>query len=259
MDFQPAFFKPRQIFTNEESGVLHSLANEFPCTCFLRNKRNVEEFSCHYAYVSAKIEGCKYSKLGSAILLKHGFTEKEKKFHDALMLVNIHRAFLEVLHSRSLHISEILTSDFLCALHAKASNLLLRDSERGQVRHCAVRITRSEYLPSSDPQILESNLRRLLSAALQVQDPFDLAVFLHCNLAYLQFFLDCNKRVARLVQSAALVANNLTPLFLSEARIPAYLDAIVAYYETGNYELYKHLFFEQYTETMTWFLGRSPR
>ena len=95
--------------------------------------------------------------------------------------------------------------------------------------------------------------------ALQPGYLADLAVFLHCNLAYLQFFLDCNKRVARLVQSAALVANNLTPLFLSEARIPAYLDAIVAYYETGNYELYKHLFFEQYTETMTWFLGRSPR
>lgn len=256
MDLQPAFFKPRQIFTNEESGVLHSLANEFPCTCFLRNKRNVEEFSCHYAYVSAKIEGCKYTKRGAAFLLLHGFTEKGMTLHNAMMLSTIHRTFLSFVQPTPA-LSKVLTKSFLLETHYKASDFVLREKARGQIRHCPVRILGSKYLPLSEPETLESELEALLATARSISDPFELAVYLHCNLDYLKLFADCNKRVARLMQSAVMMACNLIPLFLSEEAIATYRTAAVRYYETGDYAPYKDLFFKEYTRTLNWLLGRG--
>lgn len=259
MDYQTEFLDPRPIFTTEELNHLHSLAKDFPCRKFLGNRRNVEEFASSYAYVSAKIEGCRYSNLGAAILLKHGFTEKGRTLQDAIMLANLHRAFLKILSSPSLHVATVLSEAFLCETHARASNFVLREKACGHVRQCEVRIANSSYRPLSSAETLKAELQKLFSQALAIQDPFEAAVYVHCNLAYLQFFEDCNKRVARLMQSALLVANNLTPLFLQDNRIPDYWNAIVSYYETGDYSLYKKLFFEQYTQTLNWFTGRSPK
>ena len=256
IEFQPKFLLYRQIFSSKELEEMHALSSEFPFSKFRQIHRYVEDFSADYAYVSAKIEGCKYTKRGAACLLLHGFTEKGMTLHDAMMLSNIHCTFLSFVRPTP-SLSEILTKPFLLETHYKVSDFVLREKARGQIRYCPVRILGSEYLPLSGPEDLDRELDALLATAKSISDPFELAVYLHCNLDYLKLFADCNKRVARLMQSAVMMACNLIPLFLSEEAIATYRTAAVRYYETGDYALYKDLFFKEYTRTLNWLLGRG--
>lgn len=98
----------------------------------------------------------------------------------------------------------------------------------------------------------------MLDSAHQIEDPFDQAVYVHLNLAYLQFFGDGNKRTARLIQTAVMIHHGITPIFFTDEMIMDYLDAVVAYYEEGNIEPYRDLFVRAYQYTIDTFLGRTP-
>ena len=161
IEYQPKFLLYRQIFSAKELEEMHALSSEFPFSKFRKIRRYVEDFSADYAYVSAKIEGCKYTKRGAACLLLHGFTEKGMTLHDAMMLSNIHCTFLSFVRPTPA-LSEVLTKSFLLDPHYKASDFVLREKARGQIRHCPVRILGSEYLPLSEPETLDRELEALL-------------------------------------------------------------------------------------------------
>ena len=75
--------------------------------------------------------------------------------------------------------------------------------------------------------LLEAELIRLLSAASAIKEPFEQTVYVHCNFAYLHYFSDCNKRVARLMETAVMASNSNTPV---EGAIQSYLISILNYY-----------------------------
>jgi len=89
-------------------------------------------------------------------------------------------------------------------------------------------------------------VKTILSQANNYENPFERAIYLHCNLAYLQYFRDGNKRTARLMQTAALVQAAILPLFFSDTLIDKYRKATVHYYETGDYTPYVAFFKENY-------------
>ena len=69
---------------------------------------------------------------------------------------------------------------------------------------------------------------------------------MHNNLAYLQYFTDCNKRTARLMLNVVL-KDTLNMIYIpDEESVKEYLKSIVAYYETGNYTLFKKYFIHSY-------------
>ena len=81
-------------------------------------------------------------------------------------------------------------------------------------------------MPLDNPYLLEEQLQRLLDVALTINDPFEQAVFAHCNLAYLQYFKDCNKRTARLVQTAIMAAHKVTPIFFKRRGCAGLLNLV---------------------------------
>lgn len=259
MQYQATFLDSKPIFNSSELEKLTSLAQAYPISEFLADHRTFEERSIDYAYVSSKIEGNKYSRKGATMLLKYGFTEGGKTMGDAQMLVNLRDAFVDVALSTDEPIDKVLTEHYLCMIHSEVSGNLLGNQDRGTVRRKAVAIEGSEYIPLDNEYALKDQLSILLKVALTIENPFEQAVYVHCNLAYLQFFHDGNKRTARLMQTAILVANKITPVFFSEDAVYPYLNAIVTYNETGDYSLYKNLFLEEYENTIKHLLGQSPQ
>ena len=78
------------------------------------------------------------------------------------------------------------------------------------------------------------------------------------DLAYLQYFADGNKRTSRLMQTAVLAHNNLTPVFMRAEEISNYLKAVIRYYKTGDRRSYADLFIRSYRYTIDNLLNRLP-
>ncbi len=126
---------------------------------------------------------------------------------------------------------------------------------QGGVRLTETYISNSNYLPLNNPQELKNQLDRILNISQKIVNPYNQAIYLHNNIAYLQYFQDCNKRLARLVQNLSLINNNLA--FLSydaqraESQIMAqYKDSLITYYEQGNVQSYKDFFISEYKKTL---------
>jgi len=69
---------------------------------------------------------------------------------------------------------------------------------------------------------------------------------LHNNLAYLQYFKDCNKRTARVMLNVSLKSDNKMIYIPTGENISIYLKAITSYYETGKYDQSKEHFITSY-------------
>lgn len=258
MEFSPEYFDYRPIFSSEEKQYLRALSKQYSLEQFVSDHQTFEERSIYYAFVSSKIEGNQYSKKGATLLLKYGFTENGKTMQDAMMLINLRDAFVDVTLSSDEKIESVLTKHYVCTIHSKVSDKILQSHDRGQVRRNYVTISGSDYVPLDNPYLLEEQLQRLLDVALTINDPFEQAVFAHSNLAYLQYFKDCNKRTARLVQTAIMAAHKVTPIFLREGAVQGYLISLLNYYETGDFKQYKELFLTEYEHTIKQLQGVAP-
>lgn len=258
MEYSPEYLDYYPIFNESELDFLSELSKEYPFHEFVSDHRTFEERSIDYAFVSSKIEGNQYSKKGASLLLKYGFTEYGKTMQDAMMLVNLRDTFVDVTLATDLDIKDVLNKHYICSIHSEVSDKLLEPADRGRVRHQHVTISGSEYIPLDNPYLLEDEMDRLLETAASISDPFDQAVYVHCNIAYLQYFKDCNKRVARLAQTAVMAANGITPIFLQESSVQDYLKSMLAYYESGDYSQFKKLFLAEYTHTIKQLQGKAP-
>jgi Fic family protein len=149
-----------------------------------------------------------------------------------MMLLNHRRAISYLLD----HISEMeVNKREIFAIHSLLSNGLLRDpSNIGQVRDISVGITASTYRPLDVRWRLEEQLDPLISTASKIDDPFEKSFFLLANVAYLQVFVDVNKRTSRLVCHTPLLKNGFCPLSFFNMSREGYEKGIIHYYETGD-------------------------
>lgn len=245
------------IFSAHEKQKLADWAQQYPLSQFLSHPRTFEESSIEYAFVSSKIEGGRYSLKDTASLLKYGLTAGAKPFNDAVMIKNIHQAFIAICQTKK-RSYPALSKTFVCGLHETVSHDLLPSQQCGKVREEPVHIAGSQYLPLSGATLLNAELDVLLNQAKQIDDPFECSIYTHLNLAYLQYFADGNKRTARLMQTAVLVNAGITPLIMGEEYIANYLNCIVHYYETGDSKPYAQLFLRSYHHMIEGFLGQTP-
>lgn len=253
--YQPNQLEPIPFFTEKERAKLHLLASEYSLNELMDNPRVFEDRSIDYAYVSSKIEGSTYSKVGVSSLLKYGWTEGGKPLSDALMVCDLNRAFLFVMNNAQTE--DILTETFIKDLHSITTEHQLSKRFLGSVRQDKVRIGGSNYEPLESAVQLNAEFQYLVETAQSIEDPFEQAVYVHCNLSYLQYFTDGNKRTSRLMQTAVMVHHGLTPIFIEEHEIDNYLKAIIAYYEDGDRRSYAELFVRAYQRTIDNLLGRT--
>ncbi len=255
--YRPEYLDYRPIFSSAEKAELASLAKDLPLTDLKTMPRAFENSAIEYAFVSSQIERNSYTLKDTVALLKYGMTVGSKPFNDALMIKNINEAY-EAICLRESTIYPTLSKPFVCGLHETLSHGLLHKSECGIIRERPVTIAGTNYAPLSGATLLEAELKNLLEVAQSIEDPFECAVYVHMNLAYLQCFSDCNKRTARLMQTAVMADHNIIPVLLQTSDIVDYQFSVVDYYETGNYKGYADLFRRAFRHSVDQLLGRTP-
>lgn len=162
----PSRLEPGAFFSRDERRRLAHLAAEYSPRELLDNPRILEDRSIEYAFLTSRLEGSTYSRKSAALLLKYSITD-EKPLSDALMLCDIGATFRYVISTAQER--NVLTKDFLCELHAKATgNYQLPEKQQGTVRkkHHAIGSN------SRSREELETELEHCLEAARRMDDPF---------------------------------------------------------------------------------------
>lgn len=209
----------------------------------------ITDLAVLWCYYSGKIEGNTYTYVETEALLKDGITS-EKRYEDAKMLKNLYNTFtseLEYIHK--FQNQEIINEATLFRIHQSISTGLVSNEESGSLRTRAVRISGTLYTPPKNQQEIKSKLNEILFQQEEYVNPLERAVFLHCNLARLQPFIDGNKRTARMIESVALMNADIIPVYSAkDADILKYRKALIAFYETEDYSNYADYFLDRQIE-----------
>jgi Fic family protein len=191
----------------------------------------IKDLCCVWCYYSGKIEGNTYTYVETEALLKDGITS-EKRYEDAKMLKNLYNAFnseLEYIYRQ--HHIETVDERTLLRLHGLISDGLVSSEERTD----EIKQTLSEIIFNQD----------------SVTCPLEKAVYLHCNLARLQPFIDGNKRTARMAESLVMMNAGLIPSYSAkDSDILAYRRGLIHFYEHTDYSLYADYFLNRLQERL---------
>ncbi|VAW34638.1 hypothetical protein MNBD_GAMMA01-1735, partial [hydrothermal vent metagenome] len=177
------------------------------------------------SYNSSRLEGNTYSKLDTERLLMQGLSQTDKLDAERVMILN-HKDAIEYLvrNAEKLDVSY----QAICTIHYLLSDGLLLSQDMGKVRNQGVRIGHSSYYPLEDNRRLEANLHSLINKASQIIDPYEQSLFLLIQIAYLQPFMDINKRTSRISANIPLVKSNVVPLSFNEINQQDYISAMLA-------------------------------
>lgn len=74
-------------------------------------------------------------------------------------------------------------------------------------------------------------INHICNIAEKIQNPYEQSFFLLVHIAYLQAFIDVNKRTARLSANIPLIQHNLYPLSFNQIEKDDYISAMIAIYE----------------------------
>lgn len=92
-------------------------------------------------------------------------------------------------------------------------------------------------------------LNEILYNQQAIKNPLERAVYLHCNIARLQPFIDVNKRTSRMVESIVLINAGIIPIYSNkDSDILNYRKGLVYFYESGDYSLYADYFLRKHVE-----------
>lgn len=198
------------------------------------------------SYNSSRLEGNTYSLLEAEKLIMEGAEIPGKLTEEKTMILN-HKEAIRYLVDKG-NQSEIQV-ETICNLHALLSDGLVSSQYVGKVRNYGVRIGRSSYTPLEDPKLLEKYLEEICKKANQIINPFEKSIFLLAHIAYLQAFIDVNKRTARLSANLPLTYANLVPLSFDAIEKSDYLNAMIAVYELNNIKPLVDIYMHSYERT----------
>lgn len=144
---------------------------------------------------------------------------------------------------------EVMDERTLFRVHQSISTGLVSDEESGSLRTRCILISGTEYIPPKDLHDIRAKLNEILYRQEQYANPLERTVYLHCNIAKLQPFIDGNKRTSRMVESIALMNADIIPVYSSkDADILNYRKVLIAFYETGKYSPYADYFLNKQVE-----------
>ncbi|BCD47105.1 Fic family protein [Helicobacter suis] len=248
MHYNPQFLDQLQILNSEQKQQLEALSFNF--NDFAKMQGCIDKLRFDFIYSSAQIEGNTYDKLDTLALLEEGLTAGGKKYSDAKMILNLRNAF-DVILKEDLPIS----LETCQKLHAILSQELVSTNNCGVMRnHNITGITGTSYLPLACGDRLHTEMKHLFKQYASLDHPFERAIYLHNNLCYLQYFEDCNKRTARCMQFLSLKNDNQMPLVLVDddpTLYKQYREALIVYYERGDYQNYLDFFIQTYQREAT--------
>jgi Fic family protein len=204
-------------------------------------KKEIERLNIDFSWKSSKIEGNTYSLLETEQLIKN---QKEASGHtkeEATMILN-HKKALEYIGSNKMEFQTVSAS--------KIENIhsILVDglNVTKNLRKTLVGITGTNYKPLDNEFQIKEALEKSCKIVNEKTDAFEKAVILMLLIAYIQPFVDGNKRTSRLSGNAILQSFDSCPLSYRSMDEGEYKKAILLFYEQNNIAYFKELFLKQF-------------
>lgn len=233
-----------EIFTEAERSRLAELRTifakrmaEIPARAY---NREMERLGIDLSWKSAQIEGNTYTLLETETLLKDLQEAKGKKHEEAVMLLN-HKNALKAILERPAWFERISISK-IEDVHTVLTEGL--DVERS-LRHSRVGITGTRYRPLEVESQIREAVEDMCNLINGKEEPYEKALLALLLIAYIQPFMDGNKRTSRLIANAILIAAKCCPLSFRTVAANDYRAALLLFYEQNNVSAFKRIFLEQ--------------
>jgi Fic family protein len=234
------------IFSKEELAKLESLNNNYKNRIEKLSptilKKEFERLTIELSWKSSQIEGNTYSLIDTEILIKENKEAKNHTKEEAQMILNHKKALDYILDHRN---------NFKNLTLAKIENIhqLVVDKMgiTKNIRKSLVGITGTKYRPlDNEFQIKESLEKMILVINNKKIHPVLKSLIIILLISYIQPFEDGNKRTARLLGNAVLLAHNYCPLSYRSIDTNDYKKATLLFYEQNSVRFFKELFIEQF-------------
>jgi len=239
------FKKLKDIFSGDEREYLKNLLIEhrtnvkkLPADIL---KLEFERITIELSWKSSLIEGNTYTLLETESLIKQCKRAFGHKKEEAVMILN-HKYTLDYIRKNSTKFKKISIQK-LEDIHA----LLVKDLGISQgLRKSPVGITGTIYRPLDNIYQIREAIEEMCQLINQEKDVFSKALVLMLAVAYIQPFVDGNKRTSRLIANAILMAHDVCPLSYRSVDEEEYKKAIILFYEQNNLNYFKKLFLDQF-------------
>lgn len=237
--------KTHPLFFDSEMAFLQGLDKEFREQIVELSptliKKEFERVTIELSWKSSAIEGNTYSLLETETLLKEGIEAKGKKAEEARMLLN-HKVALECLRDSPSQAFP-LTVAYIEYIH---SLLIANLGVSRNLRKSPVGITGTQYRPLDNQFQIREALEQSCQLINSKPDCFTRALLAIVLISYIQPFEDGNKRCARIVGNAMLLASDSAPLSFRSVDETEYKKAILLFYERNTISAFKKIFLEQF-------------
>ncbi len=234
-----------KLFTPVELSGLARIYKNFDTESKIANKdvylKEVERFVIELSWKSSKIEGNTYSLLDTETLIKQEVEAEGHSREEAVMILNHKSAFEIILENRKDY-REISFSQ-ITQLH----NILVKGlNVTTGIRKQAVGITGTVYQPLSNEWQIQKAMDKFVIVLNHSTHPLEKALITIAMISYIQPFTDGNKRTARMLANAVLLANDYYPLSYRSVDETFYKKALVLFYEQNSLYYLKQIILDQY-------------
>jgi len=236
---------PSEIFNKDEINTLEVATGEYEKRTKdlsdVIQKKELERLVIELAWKSSKIEGNTYTLLDTEKLI---LEQKEAIGHnkyEANMILNHKDAFNFINQNKDQF--HILTRANLEKLHEILVKNLSIDIG---LRKKPVGVVGSKYQPLDNGYQISEAVEALSDAISKMKSSFARALVALLGISYIQPFEDGNKRTARLMANALLLASGKAPLSYRSVDENEYREAILVFYEINSIVPFKRIFIDQY-------------
>jgi len=238
------------IFTTAEKEKLEKLQKEFVKNFSKYDSQTIinkefERIMIEFSWKSSAIEGNTYSLLGTEALIKNNVIGKGKTKEETQMILNHKDAFHEAIQNkekfRKLQFSDI---EYIHSVLIKKLGI------SKNIRNAAVGITGTKYKPLDNSHQIKEVAQEMVKLINQKESFFEKAFLVLILISYIQIFEDGNKRTARMISNAILLAYNSIPLSYRIVEVEEYKKAVVLFYEINNISYFKQIFIDQFTDAV---------
>jgi Fic family protein len=218
------------------------------------DQHDLSLFLCGLPYGSSRMEGNSYDFLATVDLIERNMILKSASKAETQMILNHHQAvryLIENIRFPGEYDDIRVSINSLKTIHSLlADNLLKNPSEAGVIRGSSVVIKYSSYKPLDGRESINGCLASIIEKAVQIEDPFEQAFFLTVHLPYLQPFVDCNKRTARVTCNIPLLRAGVVPMSWMDVDPKAFSDGLVSIYELNEPGLLAEVFVDGYLRSV---------
>jgi Fic family protein len=234
-----------KLFSAEEIQHLANLQKKFRANIAELTEagysKEMERLAIDFSWKSSQIEGNTYSLLETERLLKEKETAEGKTKDDATMLLNHKEAIDFIIENK-----DYLTPLTISGVEDIHSLLVKELGVDRNIRKRRVGISGTNYKPLDNEHQIREALRDMCELVNKRDCVFEKAFLSLVLLSYIQPFGDGNKRTARIVGNALLIANSHCPISFRTIDSVEYKKAMLVFYEQNNLNAFKEIFMSQF-------------